>query len=169
MAKKSTKSKSKTLKRKSTSFNKKEFSLFVAIFAAVGAFTLWVSFAAPHNGGGGGSGGGYSSSLALTMTADQNSDGLPNFGDIITLVPTTTFVDPNGNGPWLSLTCSQNGTVVYSASTGYGPNYPWPWTKQMTLKSGAWTSGAADCSSKLYYYTGKKYPTLATLSFHVNP
>jgi len=44
MAKKTTK---KRTVSKKTSFNKKELGLFVLIFAAVGAVTLWVSFAAP--------------------------------------------------------------------------------------------------------------------------
>ncbi len=156
--------------KKKQSFSGAQVLLFVLIFAAVGTVAIWQSLAAPHNGKGGGGSGNYTSSLSYKMVADKNVDGLPNWDDSIALVESTNYVDPGGNGPWASLTCSQNGTVVYSATTGYGPGYPWPWTRDsMELKSTAWTGGAADCSAKLYYASGKKYPTLATTSFHVNP
>jgi len=155
------KSKARTY-RKKTGFNKKEFSLFMLIFAVVGVFTLWVSLAAPHNGGGKtGSGG----TIALSMVTDANGDGLPNWNDTITFNVSTSLTAE----PHVSVTCYQNSTLVYSATTGYYSSYPWPWTNNMQLLSNAWTGGAADCSAKLYYFAGKKIPTIATLTFHVNP
>jgi hypothetical protein len=164
MAKKTVKAKSKNVKRKS-GFNKKEFSLFMLVFAAVGAVTLWVSLAAPHNGGGKSR---YTGSLTLEMVTDVNSDGLPNWGDTITLKQSSNYPLDNA-APWSQLSCYQGTTLVYSASTGYGAGYPWPWSINMQLSSNAWTGGAADCHAKLYYYDGHKYPTIATLDFHVNP
>lgn len=158
--------KSRAVRSKSV-FNKKEFSLFMFIFAAIGALTLWVSLAAPHNGGGNTK---FTGSISYAVSTDQNGDGLANWGDTISWSETSNYTDPGGSGPWISVACYQNGTLVYSGTTGFGVGYPWPWTKDMQLKSTAWTGGAADCQSKLYYYAGhNKYPTLATLNFHVSP
>jgi hypothetical protein len=66
MAKKA--SRTKSVKR-NKGFNKKEFSLFMLAFAIVGIFTLWVSLAAPHNGGGKPSHGGGSATLTLSPTS----------------------------------------------------------------------------------------------------
>jgi hypothetical protein len=150
--------------RKKNGFNKKEFSLFMLAFAVIGAFTLWVSLAAPHNGNGGGKPGGGGGTMTMKLVTDNNSDGLPNWNDTITFnVSTSATAEPH-----VSVTCYQNGTLVYSAATGYFSTYPWPWTNNMQLTSQAWTGGAADCSARMYYFDGKKTPTLATLSFHVN-
>jgi hypothetical protein len=68
----------------------------------------------------------------------------------------------------VSLTCSQGGALVYSMTAGFFPDYPW--TTTYTLKSNAWTGGAADCTATLYYITGNgKEPVLATLPIHVEP
>jgi hypothetical protein len=111
-------------------------------------------------GGGGGSTDG-SSSLSLRMVTDNNGDGQPNWSDQITFVISTTATsEPN-----VSLKCSQNGTVVYSASAGYYPAYPWPGTQTMTLRSTKWTGGAADCTAKLYYFSGTSTINLTSISF----
>jgi hypothetical protein len=124
---------------------------------------IWQSLAAPHNGGGKPSSGG--GTLSLKMVTDVNSDGLPNWNDTVTFdVSTTATTEPH-----VSVTCSQNGTVVYGATTGFYASYPWPWTNNMNLASSSWTGGGADCTAKLYYFSGKKMPTLATVNFHVNP
>jgi hypothetical protein len=110
--------------------------------------------------GGGGSTGG-SGSLKLVMVTDLNGNGLPNWADTVTFdVSTTATTEPN-----VSLTCSQNGTVVYGAVSGFYAGYPWPWTQDMTLKSTSWTGGAASCVAKLYYFSGTSTVTLASLSF----
>jgi hypothetical protein len=115
-----------------------------------------------HGGGGGGNhGGGGTSTLTLVMVNDLNSNGSPNWGDTVTFDVSTTATDQ----PYVDLTCSQNGVVVYGASTGFFSSYPWPWTQDMTLSSQMWTGGAAACTARLYYVNGSKTVTLAKLSF----
>jgi hypothetical protein len=156
--------KSKSFLKQKKTFSGSQILLFTIVFAAVGAVAIWQSLAAPHNGGGGGKGG--SGTISLVVETDQNSDGLPNYGDVIKFnVSTTDTTEPH-----VSLSCSQNGTVVYNSVTGYYASYPWPWTQNMTLSSGAWTSGAADCTATGYYFGARaKTVNFATLSFHVNP
>jgi hypothetical protein len=115
---------------------------------------------------GGGKGGGGTTTgggITLVMVTDANANGLPNWGDTITFnISTTATTEPHVN-----VTCSQNGVVVYSASTGYYASYPWPWTQNMTLSSQSWTGGAADCTAVLSAYSGTTVTTLATLNFQV--
>ena len=114
-------------------------------------------------GGGGGSGSGGTTgggSLSLVMVSDANSNGQPNWGDTVTFNVSTSASEPH-----VDLTCSKNGTVVYGATTGFYASYPWPWTRNMTLKSQSWTSGQASCTATLYYFSGTKTVTQAMLSF----
>jgi hypothetical protein len=121
---------------------------------------------AGKGGGGNGHGGttGASYSLNLAMVNDANGNGLPNWADTITFSVSTTATTQ----PHVSLQCSQSGTVVYTTQTGYYDGYAWPWTQNMTLWSGAWTAGAADCTATLYDFSASKTVTLGTLSFHVD-
>jgi hypothetical protein len=108
---------------------------------------------------GGGTGG--SGSLTLVMVNDVNRDGQPNWGDTVTFnISTSATTEPN-----VSLTCSQNGKVVYGATGGFYDGYPWPWTKNMTLSSSSWTGGAASCVAKLYYFSGTSQIDLGSTSF----
>jgi hypothetical protein len=110
---------------------------------------------------GGGAGGSGGSSLSLVLTTDLNSNGLPNYGDTVTFNLSTTT-----STPYVDLTCSQNGAVVYSATAGFFASYPWPWTKDMNLASQMWTGGDADCTATLYTFNSRaKKVTLATLNF----
>ncbi len=59
--------------------------------------------------------------------------------------------------------------LVYGAVAGFYPSYPWPWTQIFTLSSPSWTSGGANCTASLYYFSGKKTITLSTMSFPVSP
>ena len=112
-------------------------------------------------GGGGTTGGG--GSIALVMYTDLNLNGLPNWGDTVTWnVSTTATTEPH-----VDLNCSQNGTLVYTGTTGLFASYPWPWTKNMTLSSGVWTGGAANCTATLYYFGSRSNVVLATQSFNV--
>jgi hypothetical protein len=111
------------------------------------------------NGGGGPKGG----SGSLTLVLVNSADTVPNWGEQITFtVSTTATTEPN-----VSVTCKQNGVVVYGATTGYYASYPWPWTQVMTLSSQSWTGGAADCVAQLYYISGMSTVNLSSLSFHV--
>jgi hypothetical protein len=91
------------------------------------------------------------------MVVDQNGNGLPNWGDTITFNVSTTATTQ----PYVEVTCSQNGAVVYSAWAGFYDSYPWPGSQLMPLYSPSWTGGAADCTAVLD-------PNLATLKFHVD-
>jgi len=115
-------------------------------------------------GGGNGGGGGSTSSLSLVMVADANANGAPNWGDTVTFnVSTTATAEPSVN-----LTCSQAGALVYSGSAGFYPGYPWPWAQNFGLRSGAWTGGAAACTAELYYWNGRRFITLTSLSFRAD-
>jgi hypothetical protein len=106
-------------------------------------------------------GGGDSSSLSLVLL--NSSDGVPHYGQSVTFNVSTTATDR----PQVGVTCLQGGDLVYSASAGFWPGYPWPWEQTFVLRSNMWTGGAADCSAKLYYWNGRRNVTLKTLSFHV--
>jgi len=109
--------------------------------------------------------GGGSSRLTLVMYADINGNGLPDWGDTVTFnVSTTETTEPH-----VDLTCSQNGVIVYGATTGYFESYLWPWTQLMTLSSTAWQGGAAECTAELYYFSGTQTPIIASISFTAGP
>jgi len=108
-----------------------------------------------HKGGGGTTSAG-SSSLTLSLVSDKNANGLPNYADTITFKVSTTAT----LYPYVQVLCYQNGGLVYSASAGFYPSYPWPGSQNMPLYSPSWTGGAADCTATLN-------STLASLSFHV--
>jgi hypothetical protein len=167
MAQKSKNRKSKSVK-KGARFSRGEFTLYMLAFALVGAFTLWVSFAAPHKGGGGKPGGGGSGggTLSLAMVTDNNADGGPNWNDTVTYSISTSATTE----PFVSTVCYQNSLLVLSTSAGYFSSYPWQSAKDVPLTTMTWTSGAADCTAKLYMNGSKgSTTTLATLSYHVNP
>jgi hypothetical protein len=126
--------------------------------AAAACFAL-APAALAAKGGAGGSGG--SSSLSLVMVNDLNGNGVPNWGDTLTFGVSTT-----ASKPTVLLECLQNGAVVFRQRAGFFPGYMW--SKDYTLQSSLWTSGAADCTATLYYTTKNGTDeTLATLSFHV--
>jgi hypothetical protein len=118
---------------------------------------------AAKGGKGGSTGGGGSSSLSLVMVNDQNGNGLPNFGDTVTFNASTTATPE----PHVRLQCFQGGALVYSADAGMYASYPWPWEQNMTLSSSWWAGGAADCTARIYYFSGSKTVWAASLSFHV--
>ena len=130
-----------------------------ALFAALVA-VLMVGTAFAGRGGGGGGGGKHGSggtgSLAVVMVADANHDGAPNYGDTITFNVTSSTSEP-----YVNATCTQNGTLVWSASAGFYASFPWPGAQDMPLSSPSWTGGAADCVAVI---SG----TSVSLSFHVN-
>ena len=114
-------------------------------------------------GKGGGKGGGTTSgggTLELRMVTDVEADGGPNWGDTVTFYVSTTSTSE----PTVELLCSQNGVIVYGATAGFYSSYPFPWTKNMTLSSAAWQSGAAECTAKLFPL-GARSSVLATVTF----
>jgi hypothetical protein len=112
--------------------------------------------------GGGKPSGGGSVTLTIHYVDDIAPANTPNLGDTISF----DFQQSITTEPFLDLTCSQGGTVVYGATTGYFDSYAWPWTKNMKLGSQMWTTGDAQCTAVLYmFYGGGKKQTLGTLRF----
>jgi hypothetical protein len=134
--------------------------LAVAAVTAIAVTVVASSPAAADRGGQHAS----SSTSTLKLVVLSGSDQLPNWGEQITFDVSTTATEY----PYVDVTCTQNGTTVYGATTGYFASYPWPWTQVMTLQSQAWTGGPADCTARLYYLNGKRTGTLASLPFHAD-
>ncbi len=135
-----------------------EGALVASLVVGLMAGTALAGKGGGHKPGGGATGSG---SLAWQMVTDNDGNGAPNWSDTITFkVSTTATTEPHVN-----LTCSQGGTVVYGAATGYYDSYPWPWTQNMTLSSQSWTGGSASCTAVLTAYSGTSVTTLGTLSF----
>jgi len=107
-------------------------------------------------------GGGSGSSL--TMVPLSSTDGTAHYGQRITFKVVTT-----NQYPVVSVTCSQNGTMVFGDSHPiYWPN-AWADPGICTLAPPAWTGGAADCRADLKASSRNKIVTLASTTFHVYP
>jgi hypothetical protein len=101
----------------------------------------------PGGGGGGKPGGGGSSSISVVVVSSPHNDGLPHYGGQLTFTVSTTAT----SRPFVALACYQGGTMVYSMSAGFFPEYPFMTT--YTLQSDYWTGGAANCTATGYYFT----------------
>jgi len=135
--------------------------LALSIFLAATTISSPAVLLAAHSGGARGHV--QSTNGSLTLIPLTSTDGLPHWGQQVTFnVSTTATTEPN-----VSLNCYQNGVLVYGAVAGFYPSYPWPWTQIFTLSSPSWTSGGANCTATLYYFSGKKTITLATMSVQV--
>jgi hypothetical protein len=116
------------------------------------------------NGGGkpsGGSGNGSSIRLA-TLVYDANGNGLPNHGDVVTFNVSTTATEP-----FVNVRCYQSGTLALNSTRGYFDG-ALDTSRNFALGSGAWPSGAADCTASVKVYTHNKWNVLATTKFHVD-
>ncbi len=103
-------------------------------------------------------GGTTGDSLALVLAS---GDTVANYGDTVTFTVSTS-----ATRPFVSLNCYVGGTLIYSASAGFFPDYPW--SKDFVLSSNGWTSGPADCTARLYTTRdGIRTTTLATLAVRV--
>lgn len=112
----------------------------------------------------GGGAGGSSSTLSLVLSTDLNGNGVPNWDDTITYNVSTTAT----SGPQVSTECYQNGVLVLQGNAAFYDGNPFSYMDLVKLATGAWTGGAADCTAKMYYMSGKRTITLATLAFHVD-
>jgi hypothetical protein len=137
----------------------KKLTARFALLAAVGALCLALAPAALAARGGGGPGTSSTGSLSLVLM--NSSDGLPHYGQQVTFNVSTTAT----TRPYVSLDCTQNGTLVYSNQVGYYPGYPW--VQYFTLASSYWTGGAASCTATLQYWNGKRWSSLTSISFPV--
>jgi len=119
------------------------------------------AFAAKGRPGGGGGGG---SSISLKLSTDVNGNGVANWGDTITYNVSTSAT----SAPQVSTQCYQNNVLVLHASASFYPDNPFAYMEYVSLQSGMWTSGAADCTATMSYSSHKGSVTLATLNFHVD-
>jgi|1185.fasta_scaffold217504_2 hypothetical protein len=103
-------------------------------------------------------------SLALRLVDDVNGNGAANWGDTITFDVSSSAT----SSVQVSVGCYQGGTLVYNTNAAWYSGNPFAYMQMMKLESGAWTGGAADCTAKSYYSSGKRTITLRTLSFHVD-
>ena len=137
------------------------FTHRIATLAAVGALVLAVAptaFAGKASGAGSTKRGGGT----MTLVTLNSSDGLPHWAQDITWQVSTTATDR----PFVAVSCTQGGSIVFNASAGYYAGYRWDST--MTLSSQAWTGGAASCTARLYYTSSNgREITLNTLGFQV--
>ncbi len=145
----------------------RSFVIILALATILATLAAGAAFAAKggngHHGGGDTSGG--SGGFTMVMVKDANGDHLPNFNDSVTFNVT---VDPSLK-PYVQLHCYQGGSLVYSQSAGFYPDFPWPGAQVFTLgPTYYWASGAADCTASLLLTSGTRSSTYSSLSFHVN-
>jgi hypothetical protein len=136
-----------------------------SLSTAVAAVAVVVLAATPAYAakGGGGKPAPTDGSSTVAVRNVNPTDTVLNYGDTVTFDVSTTATDT----PAVQLDCYQNGVLVMSSAAGYYPS--WPWSSDLKLYSGLWTSGAADCTARLYKSSanGLRTYTLATQSFHV--
>jgi len=108
--------------------------------------------------------GGVKGNASTTAAAISLSAGPYNFGGSVSAA---TAVSPNLM-PWISMSCSQNGAVVGTAThAGFagGSYYDTPFNLGPSM---SWTSGAADCTLTVVHLSGGKVVTDASTSIHVD-
>lgn len=135
----------------------------IAGLALSGMIAVGSSVALSPGAGAAPGGGKAQGTSTLELVLLDSTDGLAHHGQRVTFNASTS----ESSEPHVDVSCTQDGVVVYRNQAGYFDGYPWPWNQTMTLSSRAWTGGAADCTATMYYFDGRKTPTAATLSFHV--
>jgi peptidoglycan/LPS O-acetylase OafA/YrhL len=101
---------------------------------------------------------------AATAAAISLSAGPYNFGGTVSV---TTGVSPDLM-PWVSMSCTQNGAVVGTAThAGFagGSYYGTPFNLGPSM---SWTGGAADCTFSVVHLSGGKVVTDASAAIHVD-
>ena len=144
-----------------------EGALISLLVVGLIAGTAFAAKPAASTGGhhkGGGTGTTYTGTLGgPRMVVDNNGDGSANYGDQITFNVTST-----APYPFVRVSCSQNGILVWDTTQGFYTG--WLWGTEYKLNGAMWNGGAADCTAVLYSQSssGTVEPTEATLSFRVN-
>ena len=145
----------------------------LSLLAALCVFALALvpaAFAGKGGGGAGGGGGGHkppsgsgggSGTVSLVVVSSPYNDGLAHWNGQITYTVSTTATTQ----PYVQTSCYQGSTLVLSASAGWYASYAWPDARTFTLKTMAWTGGAASCTARLYSMDSGSPATLATISF----
>ena len=111
---------------------------------------------------GGGGGGGGNSISGPVLVNDANGNGLPNFGDTVTFNVSTSATSQ----PYVNVLCYQNGVQVMNSWNGFFEQALNP-TRNFSLYSAEWKSGAASCTAWLDMYTKRGTSQLASVSFQV--
>ena len=113
--------------------------------------------------GGGGGGTSYAGTIELApLVVDNNGNGTPNHGDVVTF-----NISTNNTAPFVQLECYQGGSLVALGRKGFfegSLDSDW----NFGLISGAWESGSADCTGSLVSYTNRGWSKYASTSFHVD-
>jgi len=140
--------------------SKRHAAFAVAVASAV--LVLIPSALAAKGGNGGGKAATNTGGMELYVLGSDGSSWLegaqPHYLGTVKFAVPSTVTAPN-----VELVCSQNGTVVYAALSGWYETTTW--TRNMSLSSQAWTGGAADCTATLYYISGLRTVTVGTLRF----
>jgi hypothetical protein len=142
-----------------------EASLIALLVVGLIAGTAFAGKGGGKGGGGKPTGGGaYSGSVWLApLVADNDGDGVPSRGDVVTF-----GISTNDPAPFVQLDCYQGGALVVFGRKGYF-DASIDGNRDFGLASGAWTSGSVDCTGSLVYYTGRGWAKYAsTPSFHVD-
>jgi len=104
----------------------------------------------------------------INLVSLDSTDGVALFGQHVTFDVSTTATA----SPWVTVTCSQNGSLVYqqSLAMSLGTLYSRTFTLGPTP---AWQSGGADCTATLEnwddYSNKGKITALASTPFTVQP
>jgi hypothetical protein len=144
---------------------KRRIAHTVQIGTIILALALVPAALAAKGGGGGHHGnGGTTGSSSISLVLLNSTDGLAHYGQDVTFNVSTTAT----SSPYVELDCYQSGALVYMNSKGFFPSYPWG--QVFTLSSGAWTSGAANCTATLYSMnaSGTRRTDLKAMSFDVS-
>ncbi|MGH2837414.1 MAG: hypothetical protein ACRDJY_03585, partial [Thermoleophilaceae bacterium] len=140
-----------------------EASLVTALTFGLIAGSVFAAKGGNRGGGSGGGGTSYSGSLWLApLVVDNNGNGAPNRGDVVTF-----NISTNNPAPFVQLECFQGGSLVLLGRKGYFEgSLDTNWN--FGLSSGVWQSGAAECTGSLVYYTKRGWSKYASTSFHVD-
>ena len=134
-------------------------TIVIAVTSVMGFNTLTTSptsLVASHSQAG-------TSKLGLVLL--NSTDGSAHWGQKVTFTVSTTATDR----PYVKLDCYQNGVWVDDQWAGFFADFAWPYMQTFPLTNATWTSGGANCTASLYYYSGKRTITVTTLNFQVLP
>ncbi len=147
---------SKRILKKNKSLSTGQLVLFALVFAAIGGIISYSAFAAPAKGGKG--------TIAMKLVTDNNGDGKPSFGDVVSYDVTTTST----SFPWVNTKCTQNGTTVYEQWAGFYDSYNGG--KNFTLgPTQSWSGGPASCTASLASFDKSGRPQmLSSINFDTN-
>ncbi|MBI3745608.1 MAG: hypothetical protein HY264_03635 [Chloroflexi bacterium] len=121
------------------------------------------AFAAKPTGGAGGAKPGGGMPITVVTVVDRNLNGLANWADTVHFTFTTSNPYPT-----VSVTCTQNGGLVFADSHPYYWPNVWDDNGNVILSSPAWTGGAADCQVTVKGTSGGKTVNLGSATFHVD-